>query len=135
MLRRTLHETQDASARASKNAGTIRGLLKNHWRAFVTVVGYTAGGSLVFYTYTTYMQKYLVNTVGLPIKTASHVMTGALLVFVVLQPIMGALSALIAVPIAVSARSLTVANHALQGAVGVITVVIGLVTSVENLLA
>ncbi|XHS76917.1 MFS family transporter [Burkholderiaceae bacterium UC74_6] len=92
LLRRTLHETQDESARNSKNAGTVSGLLKHHWRAFLTVVGYTAGGSLVFYTYTTYMQKYLVNTVGLPIKTASHVMTGALLVFVVLQPIMGALS-------------------------------------------
>jgi len=92
LLRRTLHETQDESARASKNAGTISGLFKRHLGAFLTVVGYTAGGSLVFYTYTTYMQKYLVNTVGLPIKTASHVMTGALLVFVVLQPIMGALS-------------------------------------------
>ena len=48
---------------------------------------------------------------------------------------MGALSAVIAVPIAVSARFLTVANHALQGAVGVVTVVVGLVTLVENLLA
>jgi cytochrome c biogenesis protein CcdA len=48
---------------------------------------------------------------------------------------MGALSALIAVPLAVSARFLTVANRALQGAVGVVTIAIGLVTVVENLLA
>jgi cytochrome c biogenesis protein CcdA len=48
---------------------------------------------------------------------------------------MGALSALIAVPLAVSARFLTTANHALQGAVGLVTVAIGLVTLVENLLA
>jgi high-affinity nickel permease len=48
---------------------------------------------------------------------------------------MGALSAVIAVPIAVSARFLTVANHALQGAVGLVTVAVGLVTLVENLLA
>src|SRR5215510_3452426 len=48
---------------------------------------------------------------------------------------MGALSAVIAVPIAVSARFLTVTNHALQGAVGVVTIGIGLVTLVENLLA
>lgn len=48
---------------------------------------------------------------------------------------MGALSAVIAVPIAASARFLTVANHALQGVVGVVTVAIGLVTLVENLLA
>lgn len=46
---------------------------------------------------------------------------------------MGALSAVIAVPIAVSARFLTVANHALQGAVGVVTIAVGLVTLVENL--
>jgi high-affinity nickel permease len=48
---------------------------------------------------------------------------------------MGALSAVIAVPIAISARFLTVANHALQGAVGIVTIAIGLVTLAENLLA
>ena len=48
---------------------------------------------------------------------------------------MGALSAVIAVPLAVSARFLTVANRALQGAVGTVTIAIGLVTLVENVLA
>lgn len=48
---------------------------------------------------------------------------------------MGALSAVIAVPLAVSARFLTAANHALQGTVGVVTIAIGLVTVVEKLLA
>jgi ABC-type nickel/cobalt efflux system permease component RcnA len=48
---------------------------------------------------------------------------------------MGVLSALIAVPLAVSARFLTFANRALQGAVGVVTIAIGLVTLVENLFA
>jgi cytochrome c biogenesis protein CcdA len=48
---------------------------------------------------------------------------------------MGVLSAVIAIPLAVSARFLTVANHALQGAVGTVTIAIGLVTLVENLLA
>ena len=48
---------------------------------------------------------------------------------------MGVLSALIAVPLAVSARFLTFANRALQGAVGVVTIAVGLVTLVENLLA
>jgi cytochrome c biogenesis protein CcdA len=48
---------------------------------------------------------------------------------------MGVLSALIAVPLAVSARFLTVANRALQGVVGVVTIAIGLVTLVENVLA
>ena len=56
------------------------------------MLGYTAGGSLIFYTFTTYMQKYLVNTAGMPIKTASYVMTCALFVYMCMQPFFGALS-------------------------------------------
>jgi len=41
---------------------------------------------------------------------------------------MGALSAAIAVPLAVSARWLTWANRGLQGAVGIVTTAIGLNT-------
>ena len=92
LLRRTLHETQSAEAKANKEAGTMAGLFKHHMPAFLTVLGYTAGGSLIFYTFTTYMQKYLVNTVHLPIKTASYVMTGALFVYMCMQPVFGALS-------------------------------------------
>jgi len=92
LLRRTLHETQSEAAKSSQEAGTIGGLLRHHLRAFLTVLGYTAGGSLIFYTFTTYMQKYLVNTVGLPIKTSSYVMTGALFLYMCMQPAFGALS-------------------------------------------
>lgn len=92
LLRRTLHETQSDAAKNNKEAGTIGGIFRHHKAAFFTVLGYTAGGSLIFYTFTTYMQKYLVNTVHLPIKTASYVMTGALLVFMCMQPLIGALS-------------------------------------------
>ncbi|MDM0104837.1 MFS family transporter [Variovorax sp. J22R24] len=91
-LRRTLHETQTAESRANKEAGSLAGLFKHHKAAFFTVLGYTAGGSLIFYTFTTYMQKYLVNTVGLPIKTTSYVMTCALFVYMCMQPVFGALS-------------------------------------------
>jgi MHS family alpha-ketoglutarate permease-like MFS transporter len=92
MLRRTLHETQSESSRTNKEAGTIGGLFRHHKAAFFTVLGYTAGGSLIFYTFTTYMQKYLVNTVGLPIKTTSYVMTCALFLYMCMQPVFGALS-------------------------------------------
>ncbi|MBS0910411.1 MULTISPECIES: MFS family transporter [Tatumella] len=91
-LRRSLHETSDSETRGHKDAGSLSGLLKNHWRPFLMVIGFTAGGSLSFYTFTTYMQKYLVNTAGLNVKTASLIMTGALLVFMILQPLIGALS-------------------------------------------
>src|SRR6267154_2083001 len=90
-LRRGLHETANASARAKKESGTFTELMK-HKRALLTVIGFTAGGSLVFYTYTTYMQKYLVNTAGMNTETASQVMTAALVAYMLMQPLFGALS-------------------------------------------
>lgn len=92
MLRRSLHETSSAEARNDKDAGSIGGLFRNHAAAFITVLGYTAGGSLIFYTFTTYMQKYLVNTAGMTAKNASYVMTGALFLYMVVQPFFGMLS-------------------------------------------
>ncbi|HEY0250315.1 MAG TPA: MFS family transporter [Kofleriaceae bacterium] len=92
LLRRTLHETQTEEARRDARAGSVMGLLREHPRAFASVLFYTAGGSLFFYTFTTYMQKYLVNTAHLPKKTASYVMTIALVVYMAMQPLFGALS-------------------------------------------
>jgi high-affinity nickel permease len=48
---------------------------------------------------------------------------------------MGALSTVIAVPLAISARWLTWANRGLQGAVGLATIAIGIMTVVETVLA
>ena len=45
---------------------------------------------------------------------------------------MGALSSLIALPLAVSARWLTSANRGLQGAVGVVTITIGVMTIIAT---
>ncbi|GJD36978.1 MFS family transporter [Methylobacterium aerolatum] len=88
-LRRSLAETKEGGDK--ENAGTFGALFK-HWRAFCVVLAYTAGGSLSFYTFTTYMQKYLVNTAGMPKTSASQVMTWVLLVYMLIQPIFGALS-------------------------------------------
>jgi MHS family dicarboxylic acid transporter PcaT-like MFS transporter len=92
LLRRTLQETTTAATRSTKGAGTMAELFGKHKAAFFTVLGYTAGGSLIFYTFTTYMQKYLVNSAGMSIKTASNVMTVCLFVYMCMQPIFGALS-------------------------------------------
>ena len=92
MLSRTLHETSTAEVRRSEGAGSVVELLRSHRGAFFTVLGYTAGGSLIFYTFTTYMQKFLVNSVGLSVKTASAVMTGCLFLYMCMQPVFGALS-------------------------------------------
>ena len=90
-LRKSLDETTTAETRKLKEAGTLRGLMQ-HKGAFLTVIGFTAGGSLIFYTFTTYMQKYLVNTAGMHAKTASNVMTAALFIYMIMQPAFGALS-------------------------------------------
>lgn len=91
-LRRNLEETEAfAKSAHRRDAGALRVLLQ-HPREVLTVVGMTMGGTLFFYTFTTYMQKFLVNTVGLP-KTASTAISAAtLFCFMLLQPVMGALS-------------------------------------------
>ncbi|RYJ01300.1 MAG: MFS transporter, partial [Acetobacteraceae bacterium] len=50
------------------------------------------GGSLSFYAFTTFMQKYLVNTAGLPTRTVSATMAFVLFGFMLLQPVFGAIS-------------------------------------------
>ncbi|MBC7413921.1 MAG: MFS transporter [Herminiimonas sp.] len=91
-LRRTLHETSTAAMRSDKDAGTLTALFRDHKAAFFTVLGFTAGGSLIFYTFTTYMQKYLVNSAGMSIKTASNIMTACLFLYMCMQPLFGMLS-------------------------------------------
>jgi MHS family alpha-ketoglutarate permease-like MFS transporter len=90
-MRRSLAETTSAEVRHKEGAGTIKGVLR-YPRSFLTVLGFTAGGSLIFYTFTTYMQKYLVNTAGMNAKTASAVMTAVLFCYMLMQPLFGALS-------------------------------------------
>ncbi|OPA08386.1 MFS transporter [Bacillus cereus] len=93
-LRRTMDESEQFSnikSQKRENAGTVRALMK-HPKAVLTVVGLTLGGTVAFYTYTTYLQKFMVNTVGLPKEVVSWINFAALLIFVVLQPIAGLLS-------------------------------------------
>jgi MFS family permease len=89
LLRGHLPET--APTRPHPDAGSLRALAR-HRRAVLLVIGLTAGGSLVFYTFTTYMQKFLVLTVGLEKGRATVVMTAVLIPFILLQPLFGALA-------------------------------------------
>ena len=91
MLRRSLAESTTEEARHKKEAGSLSALWP-HWRALLIVFGLTAGGTLTFYTFTTYMQKYLVNTAGIQAQSANLVMTGALVIYMLAQPAFGALS-------------------------------------------
>lgn len=93
-LRRNLHETEAFEAQKENSAnkkGTVRELL-HHPKAVLTVVGLTLGGTLAFYTYTNYMQKFLVNTVHLSKDVSTLLSFVTLLIFVILQPLFGLLS-------------------------------------------
>ena len=76
---------------SDERKGTIRELLK-HPKALLIVVGLTLGGTLAFYTYTTYMQKFLVYTVNLSKAESTLISFISMLIFALIQPLFGALS-------------------------------------------
>src|SRR5215469_9027689 len=93
MMRRSLFET-DAfieTKRVAKRESSIRTLL-NYPRQVFIVIGLTAGGTTAFYTYTTYMQKFLKLSVGLSDNETTIVSAGSLIFALCLQPLYGALS-------------------------------------------
>jgi metabolite-proton symporter len=91
VVRRSMHESSSGAHHSDPLCGTVRGILQ-HPRELLMVMGFTAGGSLLFYTITSYMQKYMVNSAHMDPKLASNVMTGALFIFMCVQPLFGMLS-------------------------------------------
>jgi MHS family alpha-ketoglutarate permease-like MFS transporter len=100
VLRRNMDESaafeavagrRGAGAAAGGGAHLLRKLLE-HPRQVLTVLGLTMGGTLSFYTFTTYAQKFLVNTTGFTAATATTISALALLVFMLIQPLVGWLS-------------------------------------------
>ncbi len=90
-LRRGIEETPAFTQTTHPERGTLTELLR-HPRAVITVVGLTLGGTVAFYTYTTYMQKFMVNTSGFSKDDATLISTAALFVFMLFQPVAGFIS-------------------------------------------
>ncbi len=93
-LHHHLHETKAYLEVRSKSI-VEKGIwkrLKEHPKAIFWVVGVTMGGTLAFYTYITYMQKYLVNTIGMSKADATLITFFALLFFALIQPLLGGFS-------------------------------------------
>ena len=94
VMRRNLHETDDflaAKKKVMRRESSIKALMK-YPREVMLVVGLTMGGTTAFYTYTTYMQKFLKLSVGLNDNQTTFVTAGSLVFALCLQPIYGALS-------------------------------------------
>jgi MHS family alpha-ketoglutarate permease-like MFS transporter len=91
-LRRGLDETRSFKAVEGRERGRTMWLFVRHPKETLTVVGLTAGGTLAFYTFTIYAQKFLANTGGFSKEQASLICAAALLVMMLIQPVLGALS-------------------------------------------
>jgi MHS family alpha-ketoglutarate permease-like MFS transporter len=93
LMRRDMHETESflEAKKTKPKTSSIRALM-NYPREIMLVVGLTAGGTAAFYTFTTYMQTFVRQTVGLSATTTTFVIAGSLIFASILQPLYGALS-------------------------------------------
>lgn len=95
IIRRRLDETlsfENLRTRPERRRSSIANLWRHHKREVLLVMALTAGGTAAFYAYTIYLQKFLANTSGFERATASRIMTVALAVMLVLQPLAGRIS-------------------------------------------
>jgi len=92
-MRSSLHETDDflAATKIKRTESSIKALMK-YPREVLVVVGLTMGGTTAFYTYTTYMQKFLKMSVGLTDIKTTFVTASSLILALCLQPLYGAIS-------------------------------------------
>ncbi|WP_206788248.1 MFS transporter [Amycolatopsis sp. MtRt-6] len=93
-LRRGMEESESYRREAKEDKGergTLRALVK-YPKEIALVVGLTLGGTVGFYTFATYSQKFLENTAHIPRRQVTIVLFCAILVAAVLQPVFGRLS-------------------------------------------
>ena len=91
-LRRNLIESAEFEAVQHEPRQSPFAIFKTHPKAVALVFGLTMGGTTAFYTYTTYMPTFLVNTVKLSPAQATQISFITLLISAGLQPIFGAIS-------------------------------------------
>ncbi|MFE0020729.1 MFS transporter [Amycolatopsis sp. NPDC059021] len=99
-LRRGMDESESFQAETARSGGsgrqagergTVRALIK-YPKEIALVVGLTLGGTVSFYTFATYSQKFMENTAGIPRRTVTVILFSAILVAAILQPLAGKLS-------------------------------------------
>jgi MHS family alpha-ketoglutarate permease-like MFS transporter len=91
-LRANLLETEQFLRVANnKRRGALAELLR-HPKEVLLVFGLTMGGTTAFYTYTTYMPTFLVNTVKLTRDQATQISFITLVLYALFQPVAGLIS-------------------------------------------
>lgn len=91
LARKRLEETLSSEKKEEIGSGSVVALLKEHWKSFILVIGYTAAGSLCFYIITIYSKVYMTN-LGMDSKVVGYIMTTALFIFMISQPLFGVIS-------------------------------------------
>lgn len=94
-IRRRLDETlsyENVVAKPERRRSNLVTLFREHPREVLLVMALTAGGTAAFYAYTIYLQKFLANTSGFDRATASRIMTVALAIMLLIQPLAGRIS-------------------------------------------
>jgi len=91
-LRRGMEESEAYADVATRPNRARISILLAHRREVLTVIGLTMGGTVSFYTFTIYAQKFLVTTTGFSPATATAIAALSLVVFTLLQPAVGWLS-------------------------------------------
>lgn len=72
-----------------EDRGSFKALFSTSWKPFLIIVGITAGGSLTFYTITTYTKTFMINSAGFDKVLSNNIMLVALFVLMIIQPIFG----------------------------------------------
>ena len=93
-IRSRMDESQsyeNAKAAGVARAGTML-LFTRYPKQTATIILLTAGGSLAFYAFTTYMPKFLTATSGFSAPTATAITAGALVVYLLSLPLFGWIS-------------------------------------------
>ena len=91
-LRLGMQESASFQVSALKKKSSGLKTLVQYPKEVLTVVGLTMGGTIGFYTYSTYMQKYLVNSVGMTNQVSTMITAATLFMFMLIQPVIGMLS-------------------------------------------
>ncbi|MER5971090.1 MFS transporter [Streptomyces sp. NPDC002055] len=90
-IRRGAQETRSAEQRSAPRPGLFEAL-RHHPRASLLICGVTTGGTIAYYTWTTYLPTYATVNAGFDKGDALLVGTISLAFFAVLQPLGGLLS-------------------------------------------
>ncbi|EQB5858216.1 MFS transporter [Campylobacter coli] len=87
LVRKVMNESA-TQIHKHEDRGTLKALFTSSWKQFLMVLGITAGGSLVFYTITTYTKTFMENS-GMDKTLVNNLFLGALFILMIIQPLFG----------------------------------------------